>query len=97
MTDKFFNAMGLSRRAKKLCVGHDEVKTSIKSGKAMLIVLASDASERLEKEMKNLSADIPLIRTDASMQEMGIHLGKRSGVFSVTDNGLKDLVLSTIK
>ncbi|MBR3867945.1 MAG: ribosomal L7Ae/L30e/S12e/Gadd45 family protein [Clostridia bacterium] len=97
MTDKFFNAMGLSRRAKKLCVGHDEVKTSIKSGKAMLVILASDASERLEKEMTNLADEIPVIRTDATMQEMGIHIGKKSGVFSVIDVGLKDLVLSTIK
>ena len=97
MTDKFFNAMGLSRSAKKLCVGHDEVKTSIKSGKAMLVILASDASERLEKEMTNLADEIPVIRTDATMQEMGIHIGKKSGVFSVIDVGLKDLVLSTIK
>lgn len=96
MTDKFFNAMGLSRRAKKLCIGHDEVKTSIKSGKAQLVILASDASERLEKEMTNLAEEIPVIRTDATMQEMGIHIGKKSGVFSVIDSGLKDLVLSTI-
>lgn len=96
MTDKFFNAMGLSRRAKKLCIGHDEVKTSIKSGKAQLVILSSDASERLEKEMTNLAEEIPVIRTDATMQEMGIHIGKKSGVFSVIDSGLKDLVLSTI-
>lgn len=97
MTDKFFNAMGLCRRAKKLCIGHDEVKTSIKSGKAQLILLASDSSERLEKEMKNLAENVPVIRTDALMQEIGISIGKKSGVFSVTDGGLKNLVLSTIK
>ena len=97
MTDKFFNAMGLSRRAKKLCIGQDEVKTSIRNGKAMLVILASDASERLEKEMTKLADEIPVIRTDATMQEMGFYIGKKSGVFSVIDSGLKDLVLSTIK
>ena len=97
MTDKFFNAMGLSRRAKKLCIGHDEVKTSIRNGKEMLVILASDASERLEKEMTKLADEIPVIRTDATMQEMGFYIGKKSGVFSVIDSGLKDLVLSTIK
>lgn len=97
MTDKFFNALGLCRRAKKLCIGHDEVKTSIKNGKAQAVLLASDSSERLEKEMNNLAESIPVIRTDASMQEIGIHIGKKSGVFSVIDGGLKDLVLSTIK
>lgn len=97
MTDKFFNAMGLCRRAKKLCIGHDEVKASVRSGKAMLVLLASDASARIEKEMNNIAENIPVVRTDASMQEIGIHIGKKSGVFSIIDNGLKDLVLSTIK
>ena len=97
MTDKFFNAMGLSRRARKLCIGHDEVKTSVRSGKAVLVILAADASDRLQKEMTNFSGDIPVIRTDATMQEMGIYIGKKSGVFSVIDGGLKDLILSTIQ
>ncbi len=97
MTDKFFNALGLCRRAKKLCIGHDEVKTSVRNGKALIVLLASDASPRLEKEMSNIAENIPVIRTDASMQEIGYSIGKKSGVFSIIDNGLKDLVLSTIK
>lgn len=97
MTEKFFNAMGISRRAKKLCIGHDEVKTSIKNGKAVLVLLTADASERLQREMTNLSDAVPVIRTDATMQEMGFYIGKKSGVFSVIDGGLKDLILSTIQ
>lgn len=97
MTEKFFNAMGISRRAKKLCIGHDEVKTSIKNGKAVLVILTADASERLQREMTNLSDDIPVIRTDATMQEMVFYIGRKSGVFSVIDGGLKDLILSTIQ
>ena len=97
MTDKFFNALGLCRRAKKLCIGHDEVKGSIRGGKALIVLLAADASERLEKEMKNIADDIPVIRTDATMQEIGYSIGKKSGVLSVIDDGLKDLILSTIK
>ena len=97
MTDKFFNALGLCRRAKKLCIGHDEVKTSVKNGKALIVLLASDASPRLEKEMNNIAENIPVIRTDATMQEIGYGIGKKSGVFSIIDNGLKDLVLSTLK
>ena len=97
MTEKFFNAMGISRRAKKLCIGHDEVKTSLKNGKAVLVLLTADASERLQREMTNLSDAVPVIRTDATMQEMGFYIGKKSGVFSVIDGGLKDLILSTIQ
>lgn len=97
MTEKFYNAMGLCRRARRLCIGHDEVKASVKSGKASLILLTSDASERLENEMRRLADGIEIIRTDASMKDMDTYIGKHSGIFSVTDDGLKNLVLSTIK
>lgn len=97
MTDKFFNAMGLCRRAKQLSIGHDEVKTNVRNGKALLVILTSDASERIEKEMRNLTGTIPVIRINASMSDMLTHIGKRSGVYAVTGSGLKDLVLSTIK
>ncbi len=97
MTEKFFNAVGLCRRAKKLCIGHDEVKACVKSGKAKLILLTADASPRLEKEIKNLSEEAEIIRVDALMEDMGNRVGKRSGIFSVTDDGLKELVLRTIR
>ncbi len=97
MTDKFYNAMGLCRRAKHLSIGHDEVKANVRNGKALLVILTEDASQRLENEMHNLSDSITIIRTNASMSDMQMRIGKRSGVYAVTDNGLKDLVLSTIK
>lgn len=97
MTDRFYNSLGLCRRAKKLTIGHDEVKDSVRNGKALLVLLTSDASERLENEMKNLTSCIQIIRTDATMDDMQMHIGKKSAVFAVIDSGLKDLVLSTIK
>lgn len=97
MTDRFYNAMGLCRRAKKLTIGHDEVKNSVRNKSAQLVILTADASARLEDEMHNLTSDIMLIRTDATMADMQMRVGKRSAVYAVTDGGLKDLVLSTIK
>lgn len=97
MTDKFYNAMGLCRRAKQLAIGHDEVKTNVKNGKAQLVILTQDASERLGNEMHNLTDTVTIIRTDATMDDMQMRIGKRSGIYAVTDKGLKDLVLSTIK
>lgn len=79
-----------------MCIGHDEVKTSVKSGKAKLIILTADASERLGNEMRSLDNGIDIIRTDATMNDMDAHIGKHSGIFSVTDDGLKNLILSTI-
>ncbi|MBQ8209409.1 MAG: ribosomal L7Ae/L30e/S12e/Gadd45 family protein [Clostridia bacterium] len=97
MTDRFFNALGICRRAGKLTIGHDEVKNSVRSKNAQLIILTADASERLVNEMLNLTSDIKIIRTDATMADMQLHIGKRSAVYAITDSGLKDLVLSTIK
>lgn len=97
MTDRFFNSLGICRRAKKLTIGHDEVKNSVKNGSAKVIILTSDASQRLESEMHNLTSELQIIRTDATMDDMQQHIGKRSAVYAITDSGLKDLVLSTIK
>lgn len=80
-----------------MSIGHDDVKNAVRGSKAELVILTSDASQRLENEMRNLSDTVDIIRTDATMSDMQIRVGKRSGVFAVTDKGLKDLVLSTIK
>lgn len=97
MTEKFYNALGLSRRAGKLCIGHDDVKASLKSGKARLVLLTADASDRLKREMERLADGVPVLTTDATMDDMATHIGKRAGLYSVTDEGLKNLILSTIK
>lgn len=97
MTDQFYNILGLCRKAKRLCIGHDEVKESLRRKKAKLLILANDASERLENEMRGLAEDVSIYRTDASMDDMQARIGKRSGIFSVTDDGFKNLVLSTIR
>lgn len=78
-------------------IGHDEVKSSVKNGSAQIVILTVDASQRLKDEMHNLTSDIHIINTDATMNDMQLRLGKHSAVYAITDSGLKDLVLSTIK
>ncbi len=80
-----------------MTIGRDEVKNSVKSGKAKIIILTADSSPRLEKEFKNIAENIKIIRTDASMDDMEKRVGKHSGIFSITDEGLKNLVLKAIK
>lgn len=97
MTDKFYSAVGIARRAGKLCIGHDEVKNSVKKGKARLIIFTFDSSPRLKAEFARLTDSVKTVITDASMEDMASRIGRRSGVFSVTDGEIKDLILSTIK
>ncbi len=90
--------LGICRRAGKLLCGHDVVKESITSGKAELVFLSSDASERLVKETEKLCSsngrNIPILRTVCTMEDFYKTLGKKSAVFSVTDTGFSTTILT---
>lgn len=91
MNEKLLQLLGIARRAGKLSLGHDAAKTAVTSSKARLCVLADDASERLEREFKNLalSARSPLsvVRLKSSMAEFHKSIGVKAGVLTVNDEG----------
>ena len=86
--------LGLSRRAGKLLCGHDAVIESIVKDKAELIILSSDASERLKNEIKHAATygdrNILVIETEFLMQDFYQGIGKKSAVYSVTDKSFKE-------
>lgn len=86
--------LGLARRAGKLCCGHDAVIESIVKDKAELVILASDASERLKNEIKHAAnydnKNINVIECEFIMQDFFNGIGKKSAVFSVTDKSFKE-------
>lgn len=86
--------LGICRKAAKLEAGHDAVVGTIVSGKAKLVILSSDASERLENEINHASAyggkNIPVIRCGMTMMDFAACTGKKSAVFSVTEKGFAD-------
>ena len=86
--------LGLSRRAGKLSCGHDAVIESIVKSKAELIVLSSDASERLKNEIRHAAnygdRNIPVIESQFLMQDYYQGIGKKSAVFSITDKSFKE-------
>ncbi|MBQ6936823.1 MAG: ribosomal L7Ae/L30e/S12e/Gadd45 family protein [Clostridia bacterium] len=88
------NFLGLSRRAGKLNIGHDSVIESIVKNKSELLILSSDASERLKNEIKHAATygnrNIPVIESDFSMEDYYNGIGKKSAVFSVTDKSFKE-------
>lgn len=89
--------LGLCRKANKLLCGHDVVKDSIIKSRAELVILSSDASERLEREMKHACTyngkNIPVIRTACTMDDFAAGIGKKSAVFSVLDAGFATKIL----
>ena len=89
--------LGICRKAGKLLCGHDVVKESIISSQAQLVFLASDASERLEREMRHACTyngkNIPVLRTSVNMEDFGVGVGRKSAVFSVTDTGFANKII----
>lgn len=91
MDSKFFNLLGLARRAGKLAWGHDTALFAIKDGKAYLCVMACDVSERLKKEFMRECTyngrNIKIIELDKTMDEMKFIIGVRTGVMTINDEG----------
>ncbi len=91
MDSKFFNLLGLARRAGKIGWGHDAAFDAIKYGKAHLCILTSDASQRLKNEFVRECGfegrEILLLETEKTMDEMKSIIGVRSAVLTVNDEG----------
>ena len=87
--------LGLARRAGKLAIGHDSVIESIVKDRSELLILASDASERLKNEIKHAATygnrNIPVIESPFLMVDYYNGIGKKSAVFSVTDKSFKEM------
>ena len=96
--EKLFGSLTMCRRAGRLALGFDSTKESIAEGKASLILLASDASEKTEKETRFFAdkAGVPVMRTEADMNEIGWSLGKKCGVIAVCDEGFARAIADKI-
>lgn len=91
MDSKFFNLLGLARRAGKIAWGHDTALFAIKSKKAHICILASDVSDRLKNEFRRECTyddrNVKLIELDKTMEDMKSIIGVKTGVLTVNDEG----------
>ena len=92
-TRAILRMLGLARRARRLAVGTDSGLNAARSGKAALVVLASDASERTKKQIGDKCAayGVPLVVPDADRQTLADALGFKDGQISacaVTDRNM---------
>lgn len=99
MIDKIYSIMGLAEKAGKVVSGEFSTEKAIKSRKACLVVLASDASENTRKHFSDMCAyrNIPLC-TYGSKEELGHAIGKQMRVnLAITDRGLADSIRKRIE
>ncbi|MCI5579380.1 MAG: ribosomal L7Ae/L30e/S12e/Gadd45 family protein [Oscillospiraceae bacterium] len=80
----------LCRRASKLVIGFDASVEEIKKKTVGGVVLASDVSPKTEKEVLFFAqqSNIEVIKAGFMMDEAKSAIGKRAGVFFVSDEGL---------
>ena len=83
--------LGICRKAGRLVCGHDAVVETLRNSQCRLVMLSSDASARLVREMEfeclRDGRSIEVLKTACSMEDFAAGIGKRSAVYSVTDDG----------
>ena len=90
------NLLGMCRRAGKLSPGHDASKDAIRRKRARLILIASDASDRLKDEIKSLAGNIPLIELEGDTDEISLVIGRRAAVMTVDDDNFAKGIISNL-
>jgi ribosomal protein L7Ae-like RNA K-turn-binding protein len=81
--------LSICRKAGKLKCGMDIVKSACESGEAKAVFVTSDLSAKSLKEIRFSCAknSVKIYRLDMTMQDAAAAMGKKSGIFAVTDGG----------
>lgn len=88
MNDRFLNLLGLARKAQRLSPGHDAALAAVLQGRARLILVAADASQRLTREFTRAAEEkTPLLPISYTMQELYHATGARAAVLTLDDEG----------
>lgn len=86
--NRILSLLGLARKAGKLTVGFAASKEACLKGKACFAVVASDISEKSEKEIKYFSGGkIPVVRVPYTITEVSAAIGIKAGIVAVCDGG----------
>jgi ribosomal protein L7Ae-like RNA K-turn-binding protein len=95
--DKIAGLLGLSRRAGHLTTGFDAVTALVIAQKAELVMLATDLSEKTEKELrftvKDKAADTIRIPLDKAEISSALGLEKPVGVLALDDSGFATAII----
>ena len=87
---------GLCRRANRLAIGFEAVKTAIMSDQAKAVFAASDISPKTYKEMEFFAKNknISVNRLADDLQTISKAIGQKAGVIAVLDEGFARKALS---
>ena len=96
--NKILSLLGLAMRGRNLVSGEFQTIDAVKSGKAMLVIIAEDASQNTKKLFTNKCTyyEVPVYEY-GTKEELGRAIGKdeRSSV-GVCDMGLADAIIGQL-
>ena len=86
---KLLNMLGLARGARLVSFGHDAAKSALRSGKARLCILCSDASPRLVEEFRfqAKAANVPLHELALTSIDIKHATQYKAAVLTIDDKG----------
>ncbi len=89
MQNKFLSFLGICRKAGKMSIGYKNTAERVKENRVSLILIASDLSEKTEKELCFITKgrDIEVLRTIYSMETLSAAIGIKTGVIAIEDEG----------
>lgn len=99
MREKILNLLGLAMRAGGIETGDEACMARIRSGKALLTVVAQDAGPNTKKKYhdKCRSYGVPIVEF-ASKHELGNALGKAErAVVVIANKGFADRILQLLR
>lgn len=98
MRDRILSFLGIAEKAGRLSCGNFAADEAVKSGKASLVIISTDAQKNTSKGFRDACAfyKVPL-RCYATRGELGAAVGMRERtVIAVTDRGFADRLLAML-
>ncbi len=89
MNDRLLSFLGIARKAGKLCFGKDATLEAIRKGKAKLVLLSLDLSQKTAEKMQMLclESETSLLTMEETMDELETIFRRRTGILCITDAG----------
>ena len=100
MKEKALNLLGLMRKANAAMIGETDTGAAARAQTAILVVLASDASDNAQSRAKGFvyERNIPLITLPFTKMEISEHVGKSGcSMAAICDLGFADAFMKLLK
>ena len=95
--DAILSYLGLARKAGKLSTGFAASKEACLKKKAKFIAVASDISEKSEKEIRYFSGGkITVERIPYTILEVSAKIGIKAGIVAVCDEGFANALVNAV-